>query len=58
MTIDQINDILDNLIDEAKRECEIAQTKAVAYREGYINGCEEFGKRLRRTIYKERIENK
>lgn len=57
MTIDNVNDILDKLIDKAELDCKIACAKAESYKEGYVDGCESFGKRLRHTIYEERKNN-
>lgn len=51
--IDKIHEIADTLEDKANTECANTIQKANAYREGYIQACEEFDRKMKQAVSNE-----
>ena len=51
--IDKVHEITDELERNAEKELENSVKKAQAYKEGYVQACEDFNKRMRRAISNE-----
>lgn len=52
---DKVNEITDVLEQKAVKDCDNCVTKAQSYRDGYIQGCEDFGREMRRLIRGEQV---
>lgn len=48
--IDKVHEITDMLEHRANIEYDKAVQKADAYRDGYVQACEDFGREMRRAI--------
>lgn len=46
MTIDEVNKITDMLEHKASEDCDKGILKATAYRDGYVQACEDFRREI------------
>lgn len=51
--IDKVHEITDELERNAEKELENSVKKAQAYKEGYVQACEDFNKKMRIAIINE-----
>lgn len=52
MAGNKLNEITDKSIDNAKSVCNLKIKEAKAYRDGYIEACSDFRKKVRDEIWK------
>lgn len=52
-TVDEVYEITDVLEHQANAELQ----KAVAFRDGYVKACEDFGREIRRLLYEQNEED-
>lgn len=54
LTLDKVHEITDTLERKAVENCDDYNRKAQAYRDGYIQACEDFGREIRHAISTDR----
>lgn len=51
--VDKVHEITDTLEREANEKCDEDIKKAKEFRDGYVQACEDFGRKMRHAISRE-----